>query len=208
MTSNRCESVRPTPLAHGLRLTCPACRALLDGDAPEVGDGTRCPHCRRHYPVVAGLLDLRLESDRYLELDVERARAEHLARLSEGTDVLGLASIYYELAHDAGDRRQRFLTHIAGAVSRGEALANRLPQSGSILEIGCGTGGLLVAAARSGRSIVGIDIAARWLVAARRRLADHQLDQAVTLLAASAECLPWPDCAFRHGCCRQRYRAR
>jgi SAM-dependent methyltransferase len=42
--------------------------------------------------------------------------------------------------------------------------------------------------------IMGVDIAARWLVAARRRLADHGLS--VPLLAASAERLPWPDVHF------------
>ena len=85
-------------------------------------------------------------------------------------------------------------THIAGAEARGEALAARLPRGGAILEVGCGTGGLLVAAARAGREIVGVDIAARWLVVARRRLADHGLS--VPLLAASAERLPWPDGQF------------
>ena len=72
-------------------------------------------------------------------------------------------------------RRDRFLRHIAGAEARGEALVDRLPRGGRILEVGCGSGGLLAAAARSGRSMVGVDIASRWLVVARRRLADRGL---------------------------------
>ena len=52
------------------------------------------------------------------------------------------------------DRRERFLRHIAGAEARGEALAACLPAQGRILEVGCGTGGLLVGggAGRAGRS--------------------------------------------------------
>jgi SAM-dependent methyltransferase len=41
---------------------------------------------------------------------------------------------------------------------------------------------------------VGVDLAARWLVVARRRLADHGLT--VSLIAACGERLPWPDETF------------
>jgi SAM-dependent methyltransferase len=98
------------------------------------------------------------------------------------------------LTGEAGDRRTRFLAHIAGGVARGEALAALLTGAGRTLEVGCGTGGLLVAAARAGMKIVGVDIAARWLVVALRRLADHGLR--VPVLAASADRLPWPDGHF------------
>jgi SAM-dependent methyltransferase len=175
-------------------VVCPACRGgLLGGDA-DPGAGLRCRDCGRGYPRVAGLLDFRLDSDRYLDLGAERARAEELEAIAATTDLMGLAAAYYAMTGEAGDRRQRFLAHIAGGLARGEALAARLPGSGAILEVGCGTGGLLVAAARVRRTIVGVDIAARWLVAARRRLADHGL--AVPLVAASADRLPWPDGSF------------
>ncbi len=108
---------------------------------------------------------------------------------------MALAQAYYAMAGDVRDhRRTRFLRHIAGAEARGAALGDRLPREGTILEVGCGTGGLLVAAARSGRSIVGVDIASRWLVVARRRLTDHGCS--VPLIAAQGERLPWPDESF------------
>jgi SAM-dependent methyltransferase len=174
-------------------VVCPACRGALSG--VERGAGFCCGGCGRAYPRVAGLCDLRLESDRYLDLDAERARAEDLAAIAATTDLMGVATAYYTMTGEAGARRARFLAHIAGALARGEALAARLPAAGPILEVGCGTGGLLVAAARARMAIVGVDIAARWLVAARRRLADHNLD--VPLLAASADRLPWPDGYFQ-----------
>jgi ubiquinone/menaquinone biosynthesis C-methylase UbiE len=171
-------------------LVCPACRGALS----DVGRGLACKTCARSYPVVAGLLDLRLVSDRYLDLEAERAKAERLRVLAETTDIMGLATAYYALTEDEDRRGARFLQHIAGAAARGEALATRLPRGGQVLEIGCGTGGLLVAAARAGIAITGVDVAARWLVAARRRLADDRLS--VPLLAATAEQLPWPDGQF------------
>ena len=92
------------------------------------------------------------------------------------------------------DRRDRFLRHISGAEARGAALAECLPRARRILEVGCGTGGLLVAAATSGRSIEGVDIASRWLVIARKRLNEKGLDAPLT--AAEAGRLPWPDGTF------------
>ena len=71
--------------------------------------------------------------------------------------------------------RRLYLGHILGAEARGEALADLLPSGGQILEVGCGTGGLLAAAAASGLAIEGVDIALRWLVVARRRLDDRGL---------------------------------
>ncbi len=173
-------------------LVCPSCHAVLDDEGAV---GLCCDGCARHYPRVAGLHDLRLAGDRYLDLDSERAKAERLNALESGTDVFGLSSAYYAMTEDVLDhRRERFLRHIAGAEARGASLASRLPRAGRILEVGCGTGGLLVAAARSGRAVVGIDIASRWLVVARRRLADHGLS--VPLFVAEAERLPWPDASF------------
>ncbi|HEY2159631.1 MAG TPA: methyltransferase domain-containing protein, partial [Isosphaeraceae bacterium] len=167
--------------------TCPACRGPVDGES--------CATCGRSYPTVAGLPDFRLESDRYLDLDAERAKAERLARIAASTDLEGVARAYYAITPDVDPPRcARYLDHILGAEGRGEALADRLDDGGPILEVGCGTGGLLAAAARRGLEITGVDIASRWLVVAGRRLDDHGL--AVPLVAASAERLPWPDGSF------------
>jgi len=172
---------------------CPACRGAL---APA-GAGSACRGCTRAFPDVAGLPDLRLGSDRYLSLSAERAKAErlHAVEAEPGADVMRLASAYYAMTDDVVDhRRDRFVRHIAGAESRGEALADRLPRGGLTLEVGCGTGGLLAAASGSGRRVVGVDVASRWLVVARRRLADRGRN--VPLVAAEAERLPWPDATF------------
>ena len=154
-----------------------------------------CPGCDRNFPTVAGLPDLRLSSDRYLTLDAERSKAKRLAAIEPGTDLIGLASAYYAMTDDVDDRRRaRYLRHIEGAEIRGAALAALLPTAGTILEVGCGTGGLLAAATATGRRIVGVDIALRWQVVARRRLADCALT--TPLVGASADRLPWPDGSF------------
>ncbi len=158
-------------------------------------EGEACRSCRRGYPSVAGMADYRLGSDRYLDFADERAKAERLAAIAETTDLEGVARAYYAMTPDVDPPRcRKYLAHILGAEARGEALASQLVADGPILEVGCGTGGLLVAAARRGITIEGVDIASRWLVVARRRLDDHGLS--VPLTAASADRLPWPDASF------------
>ncbi len=172
---------------------CPACLGPLDASKADL----RCASCPRTFPGVAGLADLRLASDRYLSLAAERAKAIrlHAVETAPGADLKAVARAYYAMTDDVIDpRRDRFLRHIEGASARGEALLDRVRGSGPLLEIGCGTGGLLVAAARANRPVVGVDIASRWLVVARRRLSDAGLS--APLIAAEAERLPWPDATF------------
>jgi SAM-dependent methyltransferase len=181
---------RPSSIVHrpsGSEWVCPACRTSLN-------EGS-CDCCGRNFPIVAGLPDLRVSSDRFLDLAGERAKAERLARLAPDLDLKGLAEAYYTMTPDVEPRRRGFyLRHILEAEFRGSALATMLPRRGKILEIGCGTGGLLAAATRMGLEIEGVDIALRWLVVARRRLDD--LGLSCPLLAASAERLPYADASF------------
>jgi SAM-dependent methyltransferase len=166
---------------------CSACREHLDG--PE------CGHCGWRVGEVAGFADFRLVGDRFLDLEAERAKAERLAKYADIRDLQGLAEAYYAMTPDVdASRRSRYLAHILGAEARGAALAALLPTRGRILEIGCGTGGLLAAARRRGLAIGGVDIAARWLVVARKRLVEATLH--ATMTVASAECLPWADATF------------
>jgi SAM-dependent methyltransferase len=191
LTATRVEPRAEPADATRPAMLCPACRTPL----ARRGSAFTCDPCSRRFPDVVGLPDLRLASDRYLDLDAERGKAARLASFEASTDVLGLARAYYAMTDDVDDRRRaRFLGHIAGAERRGEALAALLPPGGRVLEVGCGTGGFLVAAASAGLEAVGSDIATRWLVVARRRLADRGLR--VPLVGAQAERLPWPDASF------------
>jgi ubiquinone/menaquinone biosynthesis C-methylase UbiE len=166
---------------------CPACNGTLVERS--------CLGCGRSFLEVAGLPDLRVESDRFLDLPGERDKASRLARLAEGLDLKGLAEAYYAMTPDVDlERRKLYLSHILNAEARGSALASLLPRSGKILEVGCGTGGLLAAGAKLGIDIEGVDIALRWLVVARRRLDD--LGLSVPLVAASGDRLPYADASF------------
>jgi ubiquinone/menaquinone biosynthesis C-methylase UbiE len=154
-----------------------------------------CEPCNNGFPIVAGIPDLRKESDRYLSLAGDRAKAHSLAQIARKNDLAGLAQAYYAMT-DNVDRHQktRFEAHIARAEQRATALLAQVPEQSAVLEIGCGSGGFVAAAARRGRRVVGVDIALRWLIAARRRLDDAELN--APLVAAAAEALPWANGSF------------
>src|SRR5439155_7770800 len=68
------------------------------------------------------------------------------------------------------------------------------PGTGWWLDVGCGTADLVLAGARRGLSVIGIDIAFRWLVVARRRL--QRAGFSAPLVCCNAEHLPFEAATF------------
>jgi SAM-dependent methyltransferase len=193
------ESRYPRSGRDGVVDCCPECGGTLEGAAGlsihESAIAWTCERCGRKFGTVVGVPDLRLASDRYLSLDADRHKAMQLAAIAETSTFDELIDAYYAITSDVDLRRGGlYQRHIARAEARGKTIAACLPARGRILEVGCGTGGLLAAADSAERSIVGIDIALRWLVVARARLKAYEAD--IPLIGADAEKLPWPDASF------------
>jgi SAM-dependent methyltransferase/uncharacterized protein YbaR (Trm112 family) len=188
----------------GLELVCPRCR----GDLAEVGSSPPalvCPTCGS-YPVIHGIPDLRVFPDPYIDLELDRAKAVALAERFTDFDFPRFVGHYYRntAAVPPADAA-RFTRSLMGASARAEvALAGWEGRAGDdrhrpldLLEIGCGTGPVLVAARAAGdryRVVAGIDIALRWLVVAQRRLADEKVS--IPLICACGEALPFADAGF------------
>jgi ubiquinone/menaquinone biosynthesis C-methylase UbiE len=82
----------------------------------------------------------------------------------------------------------------AAQIDLWENAAAHSSERGSLLDVGCGTAALLQVASARYRKTVGIDIAFRWMVLARKRLADAGVE--VPLICACAEALPFHESAF------------
>jgi SAM-dependent methyltransferase len=145
--------------------------------------------------VVLGIPDFRLEGDPYLNREADRAKALRLAEEYDRLDLRGLVERYWSLTPDTPpEMARRFTEHTLAGRSRGEAwLAGRQP-AGDVLEIGCRGGGLLVALAAGGARAVGIDMALRWLVVAKKALEEAGLTAG--LCCCHGERLPFPPAAF------------
>lgn len=174
-------------------------------------NGVICASCGYETKEAAGFADLRTSSDRYLSRNQETRKALKLSARESAETLEGLARHYYRMTADVSRAREdRFVAHILDAGARGRALLARIPADGPVLEVGCGTGGFAAAAAQAGREIVGVDIAARWLVVARKRLASMEgvrtgrnelrkfadARKKPRLIAACAESLPFADATF------------
>ena len=170
-------------------VVCPWCR----GPLRDRGDGAHtCPACQRTFPEVAGILDLRTTSDRYLSLQDDRTKAERM--LATGpTTLLDAVRAYWAMTPEVPvERAERYAARAAEGEPRGEALLATTPPlapSSTLLDIGCGTGGLVQSAARAGAVVTGVDIAMRWLVIAAVGLRESGLT--ARLIAADGGALPF-----------------
>jgi ubiquinone/menaquinone biosynthesis C-methylase UbiE/uncharacterized protein YbaR (Trm112 family) len=187
----------------GIEICCPLCK----GDLKEVGDRQkelRCESCNRQYPVILEIPDLRIFPDPYIDMESDRAKGLRVAERFNDLDFSGLVDFYYSMTSVVPPQHARQYKRglMAGVARAKAALAAWESQSGayhqilpaSLLEIGCGTAPLLVAAAPRFTRLVGVDIAFRWLVVGKKRLSEAGLD--IPLICACAEALPFSDAVF------------
>ncbi|MGH7018947.1 MAG: methyltransferase domain-containing protein [Brevundimonas sp.] len=184
------------PATGQLDFHCPACR----GPVASRPDAYRCEACCIDYPILHGIPDFRLRSDLYLTLDQEREKAARLAAFARTHSFTELLAFYYSITNDVPPERvDQYAGYAAAGPERASAvLADLAPfRAGDrLLDVGCGAGGMMVAAARQGVQAVGVDIALRWLVIARKHLESLGLE--ARLVCADAEALPFADGGFTH----------
>lgn len=180
---------------EGLNLVCPRCRSALDAAL----EAFTCFACGETYPVVAGIPDFRIAPDPWIDPEADRAKGLRLERETRGQGFEAMVRAYWAMTPETPhELAERFITHVLSTEQRSREWLDTMGQtdsrtSGCWLDIGCGTGDL-AAAAWPGARVVGIDVAFRWLVIARRRLAEREIP--VQLVCCNAEALPFADAAF------------
>lgn len=173
---------------------CPCCKAGLAANSTSY----RCDRCATTYPVLFGIPDFRLRSDRYLTLEEERDKARRLYEFGQSASIEQVVQFYYSLSDDLP--RNMALRYQAATIAASERAQHIVcdlapkPESDILIELGCGTGGLLVRAQSCYRVIYGVDIALRWLVVCKKRLEEN--NTTATLVCADAEALPFPSRSF------------
>lgn len=174
--------------------------SILDSQSSEIW----CISCGRRFPIVLGIPDLRVFPDPYIDKKADRAKGLQVAARFQELSFSELVDFYYGITSVVPPRHARqYKRGLMAGVARAEAaLASWEGLVGtdggvtprSVLEVGCGTAPLLVAATLRYQKLVGVDIAFRWLVVAKKRLAEAKLD--IPLICACAEALPFPDGVF------------
>jgi SAM-dependent methyltransferase len=185
--------------AAGVRLVCPQCRHGLQ----SADDWLACGGCGRKFPVVAGIPDLRLFPDRFLSQEADRAKGLKALERAGGRGFEAALHAYWEMTPELAPKLARgHIRRQLAETSVGGELLNELARCGvtgsPLLDLGCGSGGLLAAVAKRGPAIVGVDAAFRWLLIGRERL--RQMDREPLLVAANAEALPFEAGSFPAVC--------
>ena len=180
----------------GLELVCPRCRGAVEAAV----EAFRCPPCGATYPVLAGIPDFRIAPDPWITPEADRAKALRLEQETSGQGFERMVRAYWAMTPDTPlPLAQRFTAHVLGAEQRSRdwlrAIGRPAPgrPTRRWLDIGCGTADL-AAAAWPGTEVVGIDVAFRWLMVARRRLIERGVP--VRLVCCNAEALPFADATF------------
>ena len=162
---------RSTNAVGDVPYVCPRCRAPL-ARAADMLSCTGCPHT---YPIVLGIPDLRVFPDPWISFEGDREKARRLADLARDLSLEATVRAYWSLTPGTPKpQAERFVRYVVSAESRArdwlaQVNAAEGTTSGPWLEIGTGTGDLVVAGAERGTTIVGADIALQWLVVAARR---------------------------------------
>lgn len=182
--------------ATDIPLVCPQCRAPVRLD----GATYLCVSCASTYPVLFGIPDFRLRSDRYLNLEQEREKARRLYVYGQTHSFDEMVAYYYSITDDVPPALvRRYQAYIHNAPRQAVAAVDALeldPAASVVLDAGCGAGGFLIAAARRCRALAGTDIALRWLVICKKRLEENNVE--AMLICADVESLPFPEGTFTH----------
>ena len=181
---------------RSLGYACPRCRRAVASD----GQAYTCAACSARFPVVLGIPDFRLFPDPWIGLAEDREKAHRLEERSRGVSLETMVRTYWAMTPETPSAHaDRFVDHVMKAADRSREWIARLPSIPGRnrepwLDIGTGTGDLAVVAAEQGETVVGIDIAMRWLVVARRRA--ELAGVLVDFVCCNAEHLPFDDATF------------
>jgi ubiquinone/menaquinone biosynthesis C-methylase UbiE len=186
---------------QGIALCCPCCRSKL---AERNSELFACTGCDLRFPVILGIPDLRLFPDPYIEAAADVQKGERIGHRLGDLSFEELVDYYYSTTDAVPPHHARqYKRGLMSAVGRAEGALNSWQQligegararGESVLDIGCGTAPLTVAAVGRFAEIVGVDISFRWLVVAKKRLMEAGVR--APLICACAEALPFPDGSF------------
>lgn len=168
---------------------CPSCHGSLEKHPQSL----ECEDCKRQFPIICEIPDLRLEKASWIDFEHDRERAVTIDEIAnkEGSD----AAIYdvFRSSRKFTEEKSRYrVKQVKAGIEKCTLqvdgwLASTL-DAGKTLDLGCGPGQLSVAGAKRGIPIAALDVSLEWLVIAKHLVREAGGDP--ELAAGLAEALP------------------
>jgi 2-polyprenyl-3-methyl-5-hydroxy-6-metoxy-1,4-benzoquinol methylase len=186
-----CENIVERGVSGTILWRCPKCQGGLQARSSE---SVKCEGCDAHYPAVDGIPDLRLRgasTARYEQEELDAAR-KYSADLHDAS-VESVMARLSDRPEDNDAIQGLRVKQIMGAPPKFHQqfegwLKPCVTHDGVLLDVGCGSGGLLAAAAEKRILAAGIDASMINLVAAKHMIEAH--GGTARLACAYAEALP------------------
>lgn len=185
------------PSLHDIRFVCPKCRGKLK----IIETGYTCAACVKIYSLHAGIPDFRVFPDPFLTYEEDHERTEIVLGALENLEFEKLLEYYWSFSDITPVAlRPKFVKSALLGEHRARQTIKVIERKiknpiKKVLEIGCGTGNFLAAAASVYDKNIGIDVAMRWLHLSRRRFMDLGIE-IPPLICCNAEFLPFEDNSF------------
>lgn len=174
---------------------CPRCRGSLEPGPTTLA----CHGCAARYPMIGGIPDLRLPGSSWIDQDADRIAAAELAARTDASAADLIRAVFAARRGWTSTRIDSRTREVLTAPRQLQAqlddwLSPVVSAPGVLLDIGCGPGMLLAAAAGRRERLAGIDVSLVWLVAAKRLIEEHsEHGGRADLAAALGEALPLAD---------------
>lgn len=171
---------------------CPRCRGVL-GRRHEV---LECSSCQSSYATVNGIPDLRIDAPSWIDCDQDREQAREIVSEMGSASLEEVVRHVFRVVRGRHDENVNYRTlRVLGAPERMRreitGWLDDATRATPFLDLGCGPGMLLAAAAAEGRRGIGVDVSMVWLVVAQRLIQSFGGD--AVLAAGFAESLPLED---------------
>ena len=173
---------------------CPACHGALQHG--ERAARLTCTQCAADFGIFGGIPDMRVARPAWIDVDEDREAAGRLDRDFRARSLEAMVRAVFAAQPGRSQqqidiRTRQVLVSPSRLRSQIDGWLHVAASRPGFLDLGCGPGMLLAAAASRGVSGLGIDVSLVWLVVARRMIEQH--GGTATLCAGFAESLPLRD---------------
>jgi ubiquinone/menaquinone biosynthesis C-methylase UbiE/aminoglycoside phosphotransferase (APT) family kinase protein len=168
---------------------CPHCL----GHLTESPTALSCQGCGRAFPLSDGVPNFGVKSNYYYgEFPQPEMRAIVETAIREGS-----AKAFENALHDQTEEWQRYFRHYATDETRAAwQFLLHLPETASVLDIGCGWGNLSLSLARNFTAVYALDLVPERAVMASIRAREAGLTNVTALVGGNAAHLPFPNASL------------